>query len=205
MRASTRGTKPARSTAGRRSPATPMRPSGIAKRTSASENTVLHVHGKPAAFQGLHHVERRRAARAAPPDRPGSKSRNGERDGDLSDAYHRQLIHPDSAVHETAARQWCEWEAALLATGQAHAPDPRWNRPSFRLGFARLVTHYWRNGAWIEEGALLRDAGRLSGVPGVLIHGRRFQRPAHHAPAPRGRLAGQRTGGGRRRQTRRPG
>jgi proline iminopeptidase len=24
---------------------------------------------------------------------------------------------------------------------------------------------------WLEEGALLRDAGRLAGIPGVLLHG----------------------------------
>ena len=38
--------------------------------------------------------------------------------------------------------------------------------------FARLVTHYWRHAAWLEEGELLRGAHRLAGIPGVLIHGR---------------------------------
>jgi proline iminopeptidase len=35
-----------------------------------------------------------------------------------------------------------------------------------------LVTHYWRHAAWLEEGALLRDIGRLAGIPAVLVHGR---------------------------------
>jgi proline iminopeptidase len=34
------------------------------------------------------------------------------------------------------------------------------------------VTHYWRHAAWLEDGALLRNVGRLSGILGVLIHGR---------------------------------
>ncbi|MGN6755834.1 MAG: prolyl aminopeptidase, partial [Thermomicrobiales bacterium] len=42
----------------------------------------------------------------------------------------------------------------------------------FRLRFARLVTHYWRHAAFLEENQLLRDAATLNGVPGVLIHGR---------------------------------
>jgi proline iminopeptidase len=42
----------------------------------------------------------------------------------------------------------------------------------FRLCFARLVTHYWRHAAWLEEGALLADVHRLAGIPGVLVHGR---------------------------------
>jgi proline iminopeptidase len=40
------------------------------------------------------------------------------------------------------------------------------------MTFARLVTHYWRHAAWLEEGALLRDATKLRGVPGVMVNGR---------------------------------
>jgi proline iminopeptidase len=40
------------------------------------------------------------------------------------------------------------------------------------MAFARLVTHYWHHAAFLEEGALLRDAGRLTGIAGVLVHGR---------------------------------
>ena len=36
----------------------------------------------------------------------------------------------------------------------------------------RIAAHYFAHGAWLEEGALLRDAGRLAGIPGVLFHGR---------------------------------
>ena len=40
------------------------------------------------------------------------------------------------------------------------------------MAFARLVAHYWRHAAWLDEGLLLRGAARLAGVPGVLVHGR---------------------------------
>jgi proline iminopeptidase len=40
------------------------------------------------------------------------------------------------------------------------------------LAFVRITTHYFSNGAWLEEGALLSGALRLAGIPGVLIHGR---------------------------------
>ena len=95
-----------------------------------------------------------------------------DRGGRLVDAYHRLLMHPDPAVHERAARDWCDWEMALVAVHPNHTPSPRYESPSFRLGFARLVTHYWRHDAWLEDGSLLRDAGRLADIPGVLIHGR---------------------------------
>jgi proline iminopeptidase len=58
------------------------------------------------------------------------------------------------------------------STPRPAMPQARWRDAGFRYGFARLVTHYWRHAAWLEDGALLRDAGKLSGIPGVLIHGR---------------------------------
>jgi len=96
----------------------------------------------------------------------------GERDGSVVDAYHRLLMATDPAVHEKAARDWCDWEMAVVAVHPNHMPNPRYERPDFRLAFARIVTHYWRHNAWLEDGVLLREVGRLSGIPGVLIHGR---------------------------------
>ena len=95
-----------------------------------------------------------------------------ERDGCLVEAYHRLLMHPDPDVQEKAARDWCDWEIALVAVHPGHRPHPRYDNPVFRLGFARLVTHYWRHRAWLEDEALVRDAGRLAGIPGIMIHGR---------------------------------
>jgi proline iminopeptidase len=40
------------------------------------------------------------------------------------------------------------------------------------LAFVRICAHYAAHGAWLEDGVVLRDAGRLAGIPGVLIHGR---------------------------------
>lgn len=33
------------------------------------------------------------------------------------------------------------------------------------------MTHYFSHGAWLEEGQLLRNADRLAGIPGILLHG----------------------------------
>jgi proline iminopeptidase len=108
--------------------------------------------------------------------REWERFRNGvpvaDRDGSLVDAYHRLLMDPDPAVHEKAARDWCDWEMAIVAVQPNHVPHPRYERAEFRLGFARMVTHYWRHDAWLEDGVLLREIGRLAGIPAVLIHGR---------------------------------
>jgi proline iminopeptidase len=92
-----------------------------------------------------------------------------ERDGSLVDAYYRLLTDRDPAIHERAARDWCAWEDAHV--GGVH--DPRYDDPAFRLCFARLVTHYWRHTAFLEDGQLMRGLDRLADIPGVLIHGLR--------------------------------
>jgi proline iminopeptidase len=95
-----------------------------------------------------------------------------DRDGDLALAYNRLLLGPDPAVCQRAARDWCDWEVAVAELHPGALPHPRYADPRFRLGFARTVTHYFANAAFLDDGQLLRDAGRLSGIPGVLVHGR---------------------------------
>ncbi|HLH26311.1 MAG TPA: prolyl aminopeptidase [Chloroflexota bacterium] len=90
----------------------------------------------------------------------------------LVDAYATLLFDADPAVRERAAREWCAWEEAHVSLTPGHRPNPRYADPAFRLGFARLVTHYWRHAAFLDDDQLMRDAPTLNGIPGVLIHGR---------------------------------
>lgn len=90
----------------------------------------------------------------------------------LVDAYAALLFDSDPAVDDHAAREWCAWEDAHVSLAPGHRSNPRFDDPEFRLRFARLVTHYWRNAAFLEDNQLLRDAPTLDGIPGVLIHGR---------------------------------
>jgi proline iminopeptidase len=90
----------------------------------------------------------------------------------LVDAYAAMLSDADPAVRDQAASEWCAWEDAHVSLTPGHVPNPRFQDPEFRLRFARLVTHYWRHAAFLEEDQLIRDAPKLNGIPGVLIHGR---------------------------------
>lgn len=90
----------------------------------------------------------------------------------LVDAYAELLADPDPAVRERAAREWCTWEDAHVSLTPGHQPSLRYEDPEFRLRFARLVTHYWRHHAFLGEEQLIREIGKLEGIPGVLIGGR---------------------------------
>jgi proline iminopeptidase len=94
-----------------------------------------------------------------------------DRDGDLAAAYSRLLNDADPEVREKAARDWCAWEDAIVSI-DSDEPLPRWEPPELRMAFARIVTHYFSNHCFLEDGIVLREAGSLAGVPGVLVHGR---------------------------------
>jgi len=90
----------------------------------------------------------------------------------LVDAYNELLMSPDPDIRSAAASAWCRWEDTHVSTTPQWRPNPRYDDPRFRLGFARQVTHCWRNNSWLEPDEIVRNAGRLAGIPGWLIHGR---------------------------------
>jgi proline iminopeptidase len=94
------------------------------------------------------------------------------RDGNLASAYNRILMDPDTNVHGSAAMAWCDWEDTHVSIASGYEPFLRNQDPRFRLCFARLVTHYWGNAGFLEDGQLLRDAEKLAGIPTFLAHGR---------------------------------
>ncbi len=94
------------------------------------------------------------------------------RDGDIVEAYYRLLHDPDAAIRQQAAFAWCTWESATPAWPPAHGLSPRFRDPAFAMAFARIVTHYVRNNAWLEDGRLLRDAGAIADIPGIMVNGR---------------------------------
>ena len=90
----------------------------------------------------------------------------------LVDAYAALLFDPDPLVRDRAASEWCRWEDTHVSLAPGHTPNPRFLDPEFRLGFSRLVTHYWKHAAFLADEQLIRNASVLDGIPGVLIHGR---------------------------------
>jgi proline iminopeptidase len=95
----------------------------------------------------------------------------GER-GDLIEAYHRRLTGHDKAAQLAAAKAWSAWEGQTVTL----LPNPEvmeeFTEDSKAIAVARIEKHYFRNRCWLEEGQLLRNAGKLAGIPGVIVQGR---------------------------------
>ena len=112
--------------------------------------------------------------RSAVPDAAG--------DADVVNAYSRLFVDPDPDVRANAVFEWCMWESATPAWPPTKELAERFRDPDYALAFARIVTHYVRANAWLDDGALLGDAGLLADIPGVLVSGRfDFQAPIAYA------------------------
>ncbi|WP_316166634.1 MULTISPECIES: prolyl aminopeptidase [unclassified Bradyrhizobium] len=90
------------------------------------------------------------------------------------DAYFRRILDPDPAIHGPAARAWHDTERALSEIKPARA---HLDRLAIRSGTALPATpfmeaHYFSQDSFMAKGQLLRDASRLSGIPGIIVQGR---------------------------------
>lgn len=97
-----------------------------------------------------------------------------ERDQPL-DAYWRRILDSEPAVHGPASRAWHDTERIL----SEHKPSKT------RLDLAAVANdarglpsspfmeaHYFQNDCFMKPGQLLENAGRLRGIPGVVVQGR---------------------------------
>jgi proline iminopeptidase len=92
---------------------------------------------------------------------------------ELLKAYVRLLEDPDPDVRHQATLDWATWEDTLIGGEPDGRPDPFRNRPERDLvAMIRICAHYFANDAWLDGDELIRNADRLAGIPGVLLHGR---------------------------------
>jgi proline iminopeptidase len=89
-------------------------------------------------------------------------------------AYWRRILDPDPAVHGPIARAWHDTERIL----SEHKPART------RLDLAALASngalpatpfmeaHYFQNDCFMRPNQLLEEAGKLAGIPGIIVQGR---------------------------------
>ncbi len=90
------------------------------------------------------------------------------------EAYYRRILDADPAVHGPASRAWHDTERAL----SEHKPaKTRIDLASLNVWRTLPATpfmeaHYFINDSFMTENQLLRNAGRLEGIPGIIVQGR---------------------------------
>jgi proline iminopeptidase len=102
--------------------------------------------------------------------------------GDMMAAYRKRLVGQDRKAQVEAAIAWSEWEGQTITLLPEPETSDVFGEADYAVAFARIENHYFVHAGWLEEGQLLRDAGKLKDIPGVIIHGRYdMPCPAHYA------------------------
>ncbi|WP_407166359.1 prolyl aminopeptidase [Bradyrhizobium sp. ORS 111] len=89
-------------------------------------------------------------------------------------AYYRRILDPDAAVHAPAARAWHDTERAL----SEHTPKQTRLDPASLNGSGALPStpfmeaHYFANDCFMRPNQLMDEAGKLAGIPGIMVQGR---------------------------------
>ncbi len=91
---------------------------------------------------------------------------------DLMHAYHRRLTGTNELERLRAAKAWSVWEGSTLTLESNPTLVEQFGEARRALSLARIECHYFVNHCFMEPEQLLRDAGRLRDIPGVIVHGR---------------------------------
>jgi proline iminopeptidase len=89
-------------------------------------------------------------------------------------AYFRRILDPDPKVHGPAARAWGHTERIL----SEHEPkQARLDLKEVHSSHALPATpfmeaHYFANGSFMKPDQLMAEAGKLAGIPGIIVQGR---------------------------------
>jgi proline iminopeptidase len=91
---------------------------------------------------------------------------------DMLWAYHRLLTGPDDIARMAAAKAWSVWEGRTATLLPSPSVVNHFGDPHVALSLARIECHYFVHQAFLRPSQLLEDAGRLAGIPTVIVHGR---------------------------------
>ena len=91
---------------------------------------------------------------------------------DMVAAYRRLLAGAETPAQLDAAVAWSLWEGGTSRLLPEAGSLAVFGNAKFALALARIEIHYFSHGCWLDDGQLLRDAGRLAGIPGTIVHGR---------------------------------
>ena len=101
---------------------------------------------------------------------------------DMMAAYYRRLTGDDRAEQIRCAKAWSMWEGETITLLPEPSTSDVFGEEDYAIAFARLETHYFVHGGWLEDDQLIRDVHKLHAIPGTIVHGRYdMPCPAHFA------------------------
>ncbi len=94
-----------------------------------------------------------------------------ERD-DLISTFYKRLNGEDELARMSAAKHWAQWEGQCATLHPCKNVLERFTNTHTAMSLSLIETHYFVNKCFIEPNQILRDAFKLEGIPGIIVHGR---------------------------------
>lgn len=94
-----------------------------------------------------------------------------ERD-DMVSAYYRRLTSSNELEQIQAAKAWSVWEGRCATLHPNPKVVEHFGHPHVAIALARIECHYFMNSSFLEPDQIVRNAFRLTGIPGIIVHGR---------------------------------
>ena len=91
---------------------------------------------------------------------------------DILASYHRRLLNADKSVHLPAARAWSSYEGECSTLLPSPETVAAFSGDALAYSLARIETHYFVNGLFLEDEALLANIDRIRHLPCVIAQGR---------------------------------
>ena len=92
--------------------------------------------------------------------------------GDLVQAYHKKLTGKDEIAQMNAAKAWSIWEGRTATLKVNKNVINHFGSPHTALSLARIECHYFMHDSFLEDNQILKNAGKLQNIPGVIVQGR---------------------------------
>lgn len=91
---------------------------------------------------------------------------------DLIAAYYKRLTSENELARMNAAKHWAQWEGQCATLHPCKTVCDRFTEPHMAISLSLIETHYFMNKCFIEPNQIFRDAYKLEGIPGIIVHGR---------------------------------
>lgn len=91
---------------------------------------------------------------------------------DILGNFYRRLLDTDPKVHLPAARAWSRYEGACSTLHPSPETVAAFGEDDLAYALARIETHYFTNGNFMSDNALLDNLGAITHLPCKIIQGR---------------------------------
>jgi proline iminopeptidase len=92
--------------------------------------------------------------------------------GDLLQAYRKRLTSGNMDEQVAAAKAFAAWEGNVVTLLPNAEVMDEFTDSKKAVAIARIENHYMINKGWLGETQLLDGAGKLKGIPGIIVQGR---------------------------------